>query len=61
MGEHYDELKAVKLPPGGYALLKKKMAHFAWAEDGTVVQVHGIGPFTINYLNPADDPNQIPK
>jgi hypothetical protein len=61
MGEHYDELKGVKLTPGGYALLQKKMAHFAWAEDDAIVQVHGVGPFTINYINPADDPNRISK
>jgi hypothetical protein len=34
------------------------MAHYAWAEDGTTVQAHGIGPFVINYVNPADDPNK---
>jgi hypothetical protein len=32
------------------------MPHYAWADDDTIVQAHGIGPFVINYVNPADDP-----
>jgi hypothetical protein len=27
----------------------------------TVVQLHGVGPWQINYLNPADDPRKKPK
>ena len=30
--------------------------HFAWAKGETVVQVHGVGPWAIVYVNPADDP-----
>jgi hypothetical protein len=26
------------------------------AKKATVIQVHGLGPFTITYVNPADDP-----
>jgi len=26
-----------------------------------VIQAHGIGPFVINYVNPADDPNAAGK
>ena len=33
-------------------------AHFGYTKDGAVVQVHGIGPFTVTYVNPADDPRQ---
>jgi hypothetical protein len=36
-------------------------AHYAWTKGDTVVQIHGIGPFTINYVNPADDPNKPPR
>jgi hypothetical protein len=32
------------------------MKHFVWVTGETVVQFHGDGPWTINYLNPADDP-----
>ena len=30
--------------------------HFAQARGRTEVQVHAIGPFAINYVNPQDDP-----
>ena len=31
------------------------MKHFAWATGETVVQLHGVGPWGIQYVNPADD------
>jgi quercetin dioxygenase-like cupin family protein len=44
------------LSPGGFHFLPGKAHHAAEAEEETVVQVHGNGPFDIHYLNPADDP-----
>ena len=32
--------------------------HFAWTEQETEIQLHGIGPWVVNYVNPADDPRQ---
>jgi anti-sigma factor ChrR (cupin superfamily) len=60
MGERFDESSATELPAGAYAFVHRKMAHYAWSKGDTVVQIHGIGPFTINYVNPADDPNKPP-
>jgi hypothetical protein len=34
------------------------MRHFAWAEGETVLQLHGRGPWTVTYVNPADDPRK---
>jgi len=34
------------------------MRHFAAARGDTVIQLHGMGPFQINWVNPADDPNK---
>ena len=56
MGEQFDESSATELAAGGYAFVPTKMAHYAWSKGDTLVQVHGIGPFAINYVNPADDP-----
>jgi hypothetical protein len=25
-------------------------------QDGATIQLHGVGPFLIYYVNPADDP-----
>jgi quercetin dioxygenase-like cupin family protein len=59
MGEKADETKTTDLNAGGYALLPAKMPHYAFAKgEMTILQVHGNGPFTINYVNPADDPNR---
>ena len=58
MGETFDANAAKPLAPGGYALLPAEMRHFAWTKDGATVQVHGMGPFVLNYVNPADDPSK---
>lgn len=42
--------------PGGYALLPARMHHAASTQGGTIVQVEGMGPFEINYVDPKDDP-----
>lgn len=55
-GETFDDSKAQMLEPGGFALMPKGMAHFAWASEETVVQLHGIGPSGVNYVTTADDP-----
>jgi hypothetical protein len=34
------------------------MHHYGWTTGPTVIQVHGQGPFSVNYINPADDPNK---
>jgi len=34
------------------------MRHYAMAKTAAVVQVHGTGPFVLNYVNPADDPSK---
>jgi quercetin dioxygenase-like cupin family protein len=56
MGERFDESSGTELHAGAYAFVPTKMAHYAWTKGDAVVQVHGLGPFTINYVNPADDP-----
>ena len=44
------------LAVGTFAFLAPGMHHYAWATGDTVVQLHGVGPWQINYVNPADDP-----
>jgi quercetin dioxygenase-like cupin family protein len=58
MGDVFDPKKLTSLPPGSYALLPREMHHFAFSKTATVVQVHGMGPFQINFVNPADDPRK---
>jgi len=58
MGEVYDESRLKALSAGGYAAMPAEMRHFGLARTTSVVQVHGMGPFASNYVNPADDPRQ---
>lgn len=47
------------LPPlsqGAFIVAPADAHHFARAHGATEVQVHGMGPFTITYVNPEDDP-----
>ena len=59
-GDTFDPKATKSLSPGGYALLPAEMRHFAWTESGATVQVHGMGPFVLNYVHPADDPSKAP-
>jgi len=49
---------AHNLAAGAFHYLPGKMHHAAEAKGETVVQVHGMGPFDIHYLNAADNPNK---
>jgi len=44
------------LPAGGYAMMPATMHHYFAVKTAAVIQVHGLGPFEINYIDPADDP-----
>jgi ketosteroid isomerase-like protein/quercetin dioxygenase-like cupin family protein len=58
MGETFDAKALGDLGAGSYAVMSADMPHYVMARGTTVVQVHGIGPFVFNYVNPADDPSK---
>ena len=58
MGTKWDDKALGDFAPGSYANMAASMPHFATAKGVTVVQVHGVGPFVVNYVNPADDPSK---
>jgi quercetin dioxygenase-like cupin family protein len=58
MGDRFDESGLRDLPAGSFGYWPAGMKHFAAARGETVVQLHGIGPWRITYLDPADDPRQ---
>jgi quercetin dioxygenase-like cupin family protein len=60
-GEMLDRANAKKLPAGSFGFWPAGMKHTAWSEGETVIQLHGIGPWQINYVNPADDPRNAKK
>lgn len=58
MGDVLDPTNGTALPAGSFAMMPAQTHHFAWTDEETVIQLHGEGPWQINYLNPADDPRQ---
>jgi len=52
-GDAGDKSKGQMLPAGSFYQLPAHTAHFAWTEgEGTVVQVEGSGPFTVQMIKP---------
>lgn len=54
MGETFDASKLQNLGPGSFTSIPKEMRHFAMCKGTSIVQVHGVGPFKINWVNPAE-------
>jgi quercetin dioxygenase-like cupin family protein len=54
MGEAYDESKLQTMNVGNFILMPKEMRHFAMNKGETIVQIHGNGPFKVNWVNPAE-------
>jgi quercetin dioxygenase-like cupin family protein len=57
-GDRLDTSRTTALPSGSVAIMQPRTPHFAWTKEETVVQVHGVGPWAINYVNPNDDPRK---
>ncbi|MEO8440838.1 MAG: cupin domain-containing protein [Spartobacteria bacterium] len=60
-GVKFDESKGDTMEPGSFTAMPAGMQHYAWFTEETEIQVHGEGPFEINYVNPADDPRNAKK
>jgi hypothetical protein len=46
------------VPAQSFIHLPAGMTHYAWAEVESVVQINGVGPFDVTYVDPADDPRK---
>ena len=58
MGDKWDDAKMATFAPGSFAYMDPEMHHYAQSgETETVVQVHGMSPLQLNYVNPDDDPS----
>ena len=57
-GDKLDDKKAEHIKASGYSYVAKGMTHYAWFTEDTVLQLHGMGPQGITYVNPADDPRK---
>jgi hypothetical protein len=60
-GDKVDRSKTQALRAGSLAVIQPKANHCSWTNEETIVQVHGIGPLVMPYVNPADDPRNKNK
>jgi hypothetical protein len=56
MGEKFDSDATKPMPSGSYGYWEPGMKHFVWAQGETILQFHGMGPWSISYVDPRDDP-----
>jgi len=61
MGDKFDDTKGTALGAGSFGYMGPKMHHYAWFTGESEIQIHGIGPFALHYVNPADDPQHAKK
>jgi hypothetical protein len=57
LGEKFVPEELVAYPPGAVIVLPGHTPHFHWAMSGEyVTQVTAIGPISLDYVDPKDDP-----
>jgi quercetin dioxygenase-like cupin family protein len=56
MGQTFDEKKVKNIGKGGFVVMNNGTQHYLLTKKESIIQLHGIGPWGINYLNPKDDP-----
>lgn len=61
MGDTFDASKATELPVGTFAALEPGVRHFALTKGRAIIQLHGVGPWALVYVDPADDPRKKAK
>jgi hypothetical protein len=55
-GSRFDPDATRALPVGSFFVMPRGHEHFVWMKGETVVQIHGVGPWGLTYVNPEDDP-----
>ncbi|MFU8878353.1 MAG: cupin domain-containing protein [Wenzhouxiangellaceae bacterium] len=55
-GREFDRDRTLPLRVGGFAVMAPGEPMFGYTEETTIIQLHGTGPWGIEYINPEDDP-----
>ena len=58
MGDVFDQAATKPMTAGAFGYWPAGMRHFVWMKGPTTLQLHGIGPWTVTYVNAADDPRK---
>ena len=56
MGETSTPAGLHDFPVGSFLKMPAKAPHFATAKGEVIVQIHGVGPFDLTYVDPKDAP-----
>jgi len=54
MGSKWDDAALKDVPLGGFFTAGPQMRHFAQCKGDSILQVHGIGPFVVNFVSPDE-------
>jgi len=54
MGSKWDDAALKDVPAGGFFWAAPHMRHFAECKGDTILQVHGVAPFLINFVSPDE-------
>ncbi len=55
LGETMDKEDATAYGPGSYIVIAAGVPAYMWAEEETVIQVHGVGPMTTEFVAPPGE------
>jgi quercetin dioxygenase-like cupin family protein len=58
MGDKFDASQLKPMPSGSFIVMPIGTNHFVETKEETVIQLHGIGPWDVKYVNPEDDPRK---
>ena len=54
MGSKWDDAALKEVPTGGFFWAGPHMNHYAQCKGDTILQVHGVAPFLINFVSPDE-------
>lgn len=60
IGNKFDLARAQTLSVSDFVRIPGGLQHFAQAKGEVIIEVSGLGPFAIQYANPADVPTRVP-
>ncbi len=61
MGDQFSESSLKTLSTDSFGKMPANMHHFAQAKGATTIQISGMGPFQMTYVNASDDPRNNKK
>jgi mannose-6-phosphate isomerase-like protein (cupin superfamily) len=57
-GDRFDAAKLHELKPGAHSVVPAGVRHFGIHKAGNLIEVFGVAPFVVKFVNPEDDPNR---